>query len=575
MNAPVLALETTEARPRSRHRPSRRFDGNFVTIGLVVALFAVIAWNRRWVCDDGLIVLRTVQNLLDGNGPVFNAGERVEANTSTLWTYLLALPGLLGVRLEWAAVVLGLLFAVAGMALGLDGARRLHPSKPILPAGALLLLGLSPFWDFATSGLETGLVTCWLAGVWWLLVRHATRPDTRPWATVFILGLGPLVRPEFAVVTALGGVALLLIAKPGWKRALLWILVAGALPAGYQVFRMGYYGLITPNTALAKEASKARWDRGFFYIADLLDPYLLVIPLLTLVVLAALVLRRLTRATTIAVVMPVVAALCLLFYVTRVGGDYMHGRMLLPSLLLLLLPVLAVPLSKWTALPLLVLGVWAVVSGGWLRAPSAVEHKIGAHAITDSRVFWLDTTGKSHPILAEDAAKAIGYLPELATAMEGEQGPVVAVSRYHRWLVVPARERTVVSSPGALGFPGMLLSYDYKVVDDLGLASPLASHSLSIEGGAMGHDKLLSVAWTLADAGRGTPEELSAATEGVVPAEEIASARRSLARPEIQEMLASVRAPLTGNRFWQNLVHSVGRSSLRYDRDPYVAQFGR
>ena len=36
--------------------------------------------------DDGLIVLRTVRNLLAGNGPVFNAGERVEANTSTAWT---------------------------------------------------------------------------------------------------------------------------------------------------------------------------------------------------------------------------------------------------------------------------------------------------------------------------------------------------------------------------------------------------------------------------------------------------------------------------------------------------------
>ncbi|WP_020632907.1 hypothetical protein [Amycolatopsis alba] len=573
MDTTLLAPDTPEASPSPGRRPG--FDWNLVSIGLVVALFAVIAWNRRWVCDDGLIVLRTVQNLLDGNGPTFNAGERVEANTSTLWTYIVALVGLFGVRLEWAAVILGLLFAAAGMALGLDGARRLHPSKLIVPAGALLLLGLSPFWDFATSGLETGLVTCWLAGVWWLLVRHATRPGTRPWATVFILGLGPLVRPEFALVTVLGGVALLLIAKPGWKRALLWILVAGVLPAGYQIFRMGYYGLITPNTALAKEASKARWDRGFYYIADLLDPYLLVIPLLTLVVVAALVLRKLSRATTIVVVLPVIAALCLLFYVTRVGGDYMHGRMLLPPLLLLLLPVLAVPLGKWTALPLLVLGVWALVSGGWLRAPSAVDHKIGAHSITDSRVFWVDTTGESHPILAEDAAQAPGYLPELAKAMEGKEGPVVAVSLDHRWLVVPARERTVVSSPGALGFPGLLLPYDYKVVDDLGLASPLASHSLSIKGWPMGHDKLLSVAWTLADAGRGTPEELAAATGGAVDAEEIASARRSLARPEIQEMLASVRAPLTGSRFWENLVHSVGRSGLRYDRNPYIAQHGR
>jgi arabinofuranosyltransferase len=60
------------------------------------------------VCDDGLIVLRTVQNVLDGNGPVFNAGERVEATTSTLWTYVLALGGLQPwLRLEWVAASAG------------------------------------------------------------------------------------------------------------------------------------------------------------------------------------------------------------------------------------------------------------------------------------------------------------------------------------------------------------------------------------------------------------------------------------------------------------------------------------
>ena len=56
---------------------------------VVAGIFAFWGgWTRRWMSDDGLIVLRTVRNLLAGNGPVFNAGERVEANTSTLWQYL-------------------------------------------------------------------------------------------------------------------------------------------------------------------------------------------------------------------------------------------------------------------------------------------------------------------------------------------------------------------------------------------------------------------------------------------------------------------------------------------------------
>ena len=75
----------------------------WVSVLVVAALFGWGAWQRRWIADDGLIVLRTVRNLLAGNGPVFNEGERVEANTSTVWTYLVYLGALVGgsVRLEY------------------------------------------------------------------------------------------------------------------------------------------------------------------------------------------------------------------------------------------------------------------------------------------------------------------------------------------------------------------------------------------------------------------------------------------------------------------------------------------
>ena len=61
----------------------------WISAVVVGAIFGYGAWQRRWIADDGLIVLRTVRNLLAGNGPVFNEGERVEANTSTVWTYLI------------------------------------------------------------------------------------------------------------------------------------------------------------------------------------------------------------------------------------------------------------------------------------------------------------------------------------------------------------------------------------------------------------------------------------------------------------------------------------------------------
>ena len=123
--------------------------------------------------EDAFIILRIVRHLLDGHGPVFNVGERVEANTSALWVGLLAAAGMVArpftpasLPLEWIAAASGLLCSALGLwaatvaaARSVDrgGARGLW-----LPSGAFVVVALAPFWDFATSGLETGLIFAWL-----------------------------------------------------------------------------------------------------------------------------------------------------------------------------------------------------------------------------------------------------------------------------------------------------------------------------------------------------------------------------------------------------------------------------
>ena len=124
----------------------------WVSVIVVAVLFGWGAWQRRWIADDGLIVLRTVRNLLAGNGPVFNAGERVEANTSTVWSYLIYLGGLVGgsARLEYVALTLALVLSVLGVVLVMLGTARLYaPSLQgrralLLPAGALVYIAVPP-----------------------------------------------------------------------------------------------------------------------------------------------------------------------------------------------------------------------------------------------------------------------------------------------------------------------------------------------------------------------------------------------------------------------------------------------
>ena len=80
-------------------------------------------------------------------------------------------------------------------------------------------------------------------------------------ALAFVAGCSVLVRPELALI---GGLALImmLIAAQGWRRRVVIVVAGGLLPVGYQIFRMGYYGLLFPGTALAKDAGRRQVVAG-------------------------------------------------------------------------------------------------------------------------------------------------------------------------------------------------------------------------------------------------------------------------------------------------------------------------
>ncbi|PPK65924.1 hypothetical protein V5P93_000182 [Actinokineospora auranticolor] len=564
-----------------------------VVFAAVLLVFLFLAWQRRWMSDDGLIVLRTVRNIFEGNGPVYNAGERVEANTSTLWTVLVTLGGLLpGVRLEWVAVIEGLLCAVAGLGFAMDGARRLHPGDGravFLPAGAVLVVVLPPFRDFATSGLETGLISLWLGLSWWVVVRlavsrgvtAATGPAVaddappravRTWPVALVLGLGPLVRPDLALFSAVGFAAVLFIAWQGWRRALAWVGAAAAIPLAYQVFRMGYYGVLTPNTAIAKEAGTAHWLRGLGYLHDFAKPYLVWVPVLLLAAGARLLVRRLprTRPMTVLLAFPLVAGLALALYVIRIGGDFMHGRMLLPALFTLLLPVMVLPVAKWHSAVVAGVGAWGVVALGWFHVPHDGDGYINGGGIADERGYWADFTGHDYPITADDyRGLPAPVLSENVALIERLPGSRVVLRTSTGWHEFPSDRPYSSYATTSIGAAGMLIDVDVRIQDVYGLVNPLAAHTEMVKATRPGHEKQPTMAWTVGEAGTG---ELAAT--GPVPevaAADIQAAQRAVACPEIAELIASYREPLTAGRFWDNLTGAFHRTGVRYPADPKLA----
>ena len=411
---------------RLARRPTgRRWRPSIGDAALVIppVLLFALGWQRRWLADDGLIAARTVRQILAGNGPVFNPGQRVEANTSALWTWLIA--GLAWVtRADVYSVLVwtGLILAPLGLLLALLGARRLHRRSgavSVLPFGALVVLALPPFWDFVTSGLEESLIACWLGLCWYLLSGLRPEPSRRDYALYFTLGLGWVVRPETLLCTVGFLAAVLYTQRPGRRRCAGLLAVALAVPAGYQIFRMGYYGLLVPNTALAKEATSLRIPAGMAYLANFAGPYWLWVPGLTLAAGAAAALRwrRLGRPQRAVIVAAVTCGLLLAGYVIAIGGDFMHARMFLPAVYVLLLPVMAVPVplpplvTAWRRPPAraasaaaayLVLAGWAVGCGLTMRAPTST-----AARIINERQFWVDLTGERDPVSAARIAASV------------------------------------------------------------------------------------------------------------------------------------------------------------------------
>ena len=265
-----------------------------LSILLPAAVVGVQTWLRRWISDDGFINVRVVQQIVAGNGPTYNLSERVEVGTSTLWLAFVSLGKLAAPWAEVGEVMVWLgtgFITLTMLLLGLGGL-HLVPARAsvVLPLGTAALAGLTPFWDFGTSGLETSLTFCWIAACFWALARRwVNRPRaplsaTRPWPVPVLIGLGVLIRPDLALVSLVFGVMLLCQSEaPGSVGG--WGPQVGAGPAG--LLRDLPDGLLRLAGAQHRAGKGERLPgAGCTYLLDYLMTYHLYLPVdIALVVL--------------------------------------------------------------------------------------------------------------------------------------------------------------------------------------------------------------------------------------------------------------------------------------------------
>lgn len=290
----------------------------------LLALAAVVLVRNAWVSEDAYITFRSVENWLDGFGPTWNAGERVQAYTHPLW--MLCLTGLhgLGVGLFAASLLLSLAFSLA--ALGVL-AFALAGSPAAAAAALTTLLFSKAFVDYSASGLEDPLSHL-LLGLG--LLAALGRPGAggsdsgrRLWALSFCAALAALNRMDNLLLF------LPLLALAAWRRG--WAgavapLLLGFLPfLAWEAFALLYYGFPFPNTAYAKLDTGidavVLVRQGGWYLWNSLRTDPVTLPAIGLGLGAALRRGAGERAAALGIVLT-------LLYVLKVGGDFMSGRFL-------------------------------------------------------------------------------------------------------------------------------------------------------------------------------------------------------------------------------------------------------
>ena len=568
----------------------------------MVPLLIVLAgaWTYRWVDEDAFINFRIIHNLLAGFGPVFNVGERVEVDSDPLW--MLTLAGLHAitpwVSLEWTSVVLGLVctaggFVAAGLAVVRLGAR--HDEGTVLPLGLLMVSVVAGVWEFATSGLEMSMVFLWLGVSFLLLVRVGFRRTGARWTAV-VFGLGTLIRPELLAGAAVFVAALVtLVSSARWpsdrsrvRRCVAVVAAAVAAPVAYELFRMGYYALLVPSTALAKAAGASWWSQGATYLWNFAAPYTLWLPaLLASVLVSARVMRWWgagDRTAVLVLCTPLVVGLVDLVYVVEVGGDYMHARLLLPAFFALCLPVYVGVRSLRGVLvvPAAGIAVWSVVCLGWLRFVPPVVPGLNPQTvfISNERNSWIGATGSAHPVTGDDYARALSGRAgvALATAARrvppGHQKVLVITSPFSP--IDPATASAAKSSLPftlavnlpAIGVIGYLVGPDVYIYDTYSLANPIGSHTTVDHHARPGHEKMVGPSWML---GRfGVPGETPVVADGPSP-QRVAAARIAIGCDPLAAYLDAITGPLTISRMVSNAAGSLSFTTMEFSADPTVA----
>jgi tetratricopeptide (TPR) repeat protein len=328
-------------------------------LALALVLFSLLAYHLNFTQDDAYITYRYVANYVNGDGLVFNVGERIEGFTNFGWTVYLLLWGVLGANFILISKVTGLLFGAGVIVLTVLVARRMFDGsgKWFVVIVAALLGSNQSLAYWSPAGLETAAFAFFALGSLYSYLRRSR-------LLIFTLVMAVWLRPEGAVVTGI----IILIELIQHRRLPRFTLTAAAVAFLFSLpmvgFKLAYYGSILPNPFYAKTSfSFDQLSSGVEYTGRFLNHYAFYYTGAALLVLPLVWWRRLSEgAQAVWLYLMIYMA-----YVTLIGGDVLKvHRFFIPTL---------GPLAIVYALMI------KEITGGWKRGVRTLVVAIAALAM--------------------------------------------------------------------------------------------------------------------------------------------------------------------------------------------------
>ena len=375
----------------------------FSTIG-----FCLIVIALAWQSDDAYHGYVMSRHLAEGQGLVYNIGERSTASTCPLFTLVIALAYFVTREMYFTSLAVCTLLSVAAYVILVY---KLCRTKEQVVISFITLSGSQAFISYTTSGLENSLLF-FLSALFLLTLRNKERFDGKSMLILALLiSLLAMARMDSVLIFVPVIVWIYLFKRENVsfiKAVSIGIL--GLLPfILWELFTCFYFGFPFPNPAYVKLgtaiAMKEYIKRGILYTVytGLDDIVVIVIP--AAAVLFSLFSRKLKY------ILVSSGILIYVVYIIRIGGDFMMGRhftnLFFVSVCLFMM-MMNDPATDAKKLPVIrnafyitafVSVIFAATFGRTVGSQYLSGHKFSSQ-ISDEREYYFGTTGLYNNVLS-------------------------------------------------------------------------------------------------------------------------------------------------------------------------------